>query len=215
MRDKEKDAIQMAIKRQRMLEVGFRLFSEKSIDAVSMSEVARECGYGIATLYRYFNTKMALVIAVGAWSWERYLQQTLLWTGDEALEGLTAAEQLDMHLDFFIDLFRNHANLLRFNQFFNIYVRGMDMGDEQMTPYMHIIEEFAQKFHAIYAKGMQDGTLCSDIPEGEMFTGSLHIMLAAATRYAIGLVYTPESWSGAESELLLIKKMLLREYVAA
>ena len=39
-----------------------------------------------------------------------------------------------------------------------------------------------------------------------MFSTTLHLMLAAATRYAIGLVYIPESGFDAEKELEKLKE---------
>ena len=44
-----------------------------------------------------------------------------------------------------------------------------------------------------------------------MFAATLHLMLAAATRYAVGLVYL--DGSDPEQELRLLKNMFLREYV--
>ena len=45
-----------------------------------------------------------------------------------------------------------------------------------------------------------------------MFSTTLHLMLAAATRYAIGLVYIPESGFDAEKELEKLKEALLMRY---
>ena len=50
MRNQEKDAIEMAARRQKILETGFKLFSEKTIAAVTMNNVADACGIGVATL---------------------------------------------------------------------------------------------------------------------------------------------------------------------
>ncbi len=213
MRDKEKDAAQMAAKRQRMLEVGFELFSRRGIDAVSMPKVAKACGCGIATLYRYFPTKVALVVAVGAWAWERYLRENPSDLRADELDALTAAQMFEAYLDFFVDLYRGHKDLLRFNQFFNNYLQGEDASHEQMTPYLQVIEKPRAWFGVLYCKAEQDGTLRTDVSEEEMFASTLHIMLAVVTRYAVGLVYTPSQWSGAEAELLLVRRMLLREYV--
>ena len=52
MRNLEKDAIEIAQRKQKLMEEGFRLSSEKNIDAVSMLDVVKACGCGIATLYR-------------------------------------------------------------------------------------------------------------------------------------------------------------------
>ena len=57
----------MAANRQRFLETGFRLFTERTIAAVSLETVAKESGIGVATLYRYFGSKADLAVAVSAW----------------------------------------------------------------------------------------------------------------------------------------------------
>ncbi len=63
VRNLEKDEIEMAAKRERMLATGFQMFAEKSIEPVTMQDVATACGLGVATLYRYFSTKLIFVIA--------------------------------------------------------------------------------------------------------------------------------------------------------
>ena len=45
-----------------------------------------------------------------------------------------------------------------------------------------------------------------------MFSVVFHMMLAAATRYAVGLVYQPENGFDAEQELEAQKRMLYREF---
>jgi hypothetical protein len=69
------------------------------------------------------------------------------------------------------------------------------------------------KFHTAYERGMEDGTLNSEISEETMFSSLFHIMLAAVTRYAVGLVYIPEGSSDPESELIMLKDLLMSKYV--
>ncbi len=215
MRDKEKDAAQMAARRQRMLEVAFALFAENGIEAVSMPQVATACECGIATLYRYFNTKLTLAVAVSTWAWERCFTEDNANYRDEAIDQMTGAQQFEAYLGRFLGLYREHRDLLRFNQFFNTFVQAEDASPEQMAPYLGMIQEVRDWFHGIYCKGQQDGTLRTDCTEGEMFATTIHLMLAATTRYAVGLVYEPQGRSGVEDELVLLKNMLMREYVTS
>ena len=53
--------------------------------------------------------------------------------------------------------------------------------------------------------------LLKDISEEEMFSSSFHIMLAAVTRYAIGLIYISEK-TNQEKEVERLEKMILREF---
>lgn len=194
------------------MEISYHLFTKKGIDGVSMPEIAKACGYGRATLYRYFSSKPALVIAVGTWMWEQHFHKWMLFMPDDRLEEMNAARQFENYLDFFIDLYRNHTDLLRFNQFFNIYVQGINASAEQMSPYMDMVRETRNRFHIIYQKAQKDHTVRTEESEDEIFTATMHLMMAAVTRYAVGLVYTPENGTSAEKELVLLKKMLMREY---
>ena len=67
-------------------------------------------------------------------------------------------------------------------------------------------------FHQMYEKGKIDKTLKTDLSESVMFSSSFHIMLAAVTRYAMGLVYVTED-GDLEKELDLLKEALLKMYV--
>ena len=211
MRDKEKDAAQMAIKRKDFLEKSYELFTRKNIESVSMIEIAKACGYGTMTLYRYFSTKPQLVVAVAVWIWGQTIRENQAHRPSLDFEGMTAAQIFAFYLDLFIDLYRNHRDLLRFNQFFNIYLQSERIDPEVMKPYRAMIEGLKSNFQVIYARAEQDHTVRTDQSEEEMFSATLHLMLAAVTRYAIGLVY--DGGTEPEAELILLRDMLLRHYV--
>lgn len=51
-----------------LIETAVRLVSEKGIEALSLSEVAREAGVNRTTIYYHFHSREALVAAVREWS---------------------------------------------------------------------------------------------------------------------------------------------------
>ncbi|MBR5337894.1 MAG: TetR/AcrR family transcriptional regulator [Lachnospiraceae bacterium] len=212
MRNQEKDAIEMEKKRNTILEESFRLFSEKGIDPVSYADIANVCGYGTTTLHRYFPTKLDLVVAVSTWCWGRFWESNKKRRRNPSLSGMTAAEIFEYYLDSFLELYRNGKPLLRFNQYFNIYVRSADPDSSDLGSYLGMIDSMLNTFHIIYEKAQKDGTVRTDVPEQEMFSVTLHLMLAAATRYAVGLVYVPEEGYDPEGELTLLKEMLMNRY---
>ena len=159
----EKNAQQKAATTQKILEAGFRVFAERTIEKVKMTDVADVAGIGVATVYRHFTNKPRLVVAVSVWAWERYLKSQ----NAQQPEGGTAAEDFAFFLDSFLDLYRNHRDILRFNQFFNVYVQSEEIPMEQMEPYMLMIRHLIDQFHTIYAKGQADGTLRTEVPEQE------------------------------------------------
>ena len=117
-------------------------------------------------------------------------------------------------LSSFMELYRNHRDLLRFNQFFNVYVSSEKLDEKTLKPYRGMVEKAREQFHGMYLKAEEDHTIKKDEPEALMFSTTLHLMFAAITRYAVGLVYEPEEGFDAEGELLILKEMLLDRYRA-
>ena len=74
-----------------------------------------------------------------------------------------------------------------------------------------MVDTLKKAFHELYLTGMKDGTLRTDLPESVMFSSSFHIMLAAVTRYAMGLVYL-EADVDPERELVLLEEALFKVY---
>ena len=207
MRGQAKDKANIAEKKKKVMETAFRLFSEKGIETVPMSEIADASGIARASIYRYFPANQDLVVSTSAWMWEGLIQERLstVYTGKG-----TGAQVFAAFLDSFLQMYRNHRDVLRFSQFFNVYVAREGTSSEQLRPFMEVIQNVAQLFHEAYEMGRRDGTLRMDIPEQEMFSSAVHLMLAVVTRYAVGLVYG--GGSAPDRELTLLKEMLLRQY---
>ena len=79
-----------------------------------------------------------------------------------------------------------------------------------MNSYNEMIDRLAMRFHRAYVKGENDKTLCTEMSERTMFLSIMHLMLAAVTRYAVGLVY--ENDSESDKELILLRDMLMCEF---
>lgn len=210
-RNLEKDAVEMAAKNQRILENGFRIFAEKNIERITMNDVARAAGIAVSSLYRYYSTKPRLVMAISTWAWDGYAKENAKKEAGIAKADRTAAEMFDFYLESFLDLYAQHKDLLRFNQFFNTYLLSEDISEEDKKPYIDMVHHLGTRFGAIYRKGRQDGTLRTDTPERKMFSLTLHLMLAVVTRYAVGLVYS--EGTDAEEELREQKEMLMHRFV--
>ncbi len=213
MRNLERDELEMSERRERMLETGFRIFAEKGIEAVPMQDVAQACGLGIATLYRYYRNKLAFVIAIGAKKWEEFFLEVEAEFERRGGELMNAAEELDFYLNAYILLYREHPDMLRFNQNFNGYVQHEQATDEQLKDYLRAAEPFAKKFHRVYEKGVRDGSIRTDEPEQIMFNTTMHIMLAVAGRFAQGVVIRTDDPEDLTKELMILKRMILSQYV--
>ena len=212
MRNLERDEIEMAKKRARMLAVGFRIFSEKTIEVATIKEIAKACGFGYKTMFRYFGTKTALVIAIGAKIWKEYAVKVEKMYRARGGDAMNAAEELAFFLDCFIDLYQNHKDVLRFIRNFETYIRHENVSNEDLGVYNAVVDGFARKFHTVYQKAEKDGTLKLRMPETKFFYTILYIMLSASEKFAEGLVYPSEHEEDMTEELELLKNMILKTY---
>ena len=212
MWSKEFDAEIMAAKRNVMLEKGFEIFTQRGIEPVSMQNIADAAGCGIATLYRYFDKKQGFVIEVAMKKWNEIRELNRERREKADIAGMTAAQLFEFYLDGFLLLYREKKDLLRFNQMFNMYVGGAGIEKNALETYYGMIDNFGEYFRLIYERAKTDKTVRTDIPEAEMFSTTLHLMLAAVTRYAVGLVYKPETGSDDMKELETLKAMMLAMY---
>ena len=90
-------------RRERILGASMELFWEKCVEDASMEEVAKRAGAGPATVYRYFSTKVELVIETAELYWERVARKYL----QELEEANTGYAQIEKTLDIFYKIFQD------------------------------------------------------------------------------------------------------------
>ena len=197
-------------KYQHILEAGFWLFAENGIEQVTMTDIAEASKVGRMTLFRYFPSKTELVIAISTWKWKDYITSRNSLLSAEKMEKLTGADQLKIYIGSFLELYRYHKDMLRFNYNFNSFLIYQKGTTEQKQPYQKLVDALSLQFHTLYECGRLDGTLNTDISEYTMFSSIFHIMLAAVTRYAMGLAIVNES--DTENELMMLADMMLSKF---
>ncbi|MGY1495644.1 TetR/AcrR family transcriptional regulator [Streptomyces sp. QTS52] len=91
-------------RREQLLAVGARLFSESPYDDVWIEQVAEIAGVSRGLLYHYYPTKRDFFAAVVERESERMLRMTA------TVPGVPAREQLDANLDAFLAYVEEHAH---------------------------------------------------------------------------------------------------------
>ncbi|MFI6248898.1 TetR/AcrR family transcriptional regulator [Streptomyces sp. NPDC051016] len=105
--ERSRRRLSTAERREQLLSVGARLFSESPYDDVWIEQVAEIAGVSRGLLYHYFPTKRDFFAAVVERESERMLRMTASGPGVPAREQLTAG------LDVYLDYVRTHAHGFR------------------------------------------------------------------------------------------------------
>lgn len=68
-RNTERDEREATRRKEQLMKDGFKLFSENGIENVSLQKVADAADVGVATMYKYYQTKVKLVVAISGKIW--------------------------------------------------------------------------------------------------------------------------------------------------
>lgn len=208
-RNVERDEREAKRRRKQLRQAGFDLFSRNGIEAVSLQMVADTADVGIATLYKYYQNKLNLVVAISAEVWENVWNEVSQAVGMEALESRNAYQLVEFYCDTIIRLYQERPEVLRFSANFKSYICREKVSAEQLAAQLDVLKPIDMLFHRGYEEAKSDGSIRTDIPERELFTTFTLTMLGMAERYAQGIVWADNRTGSYLKELLHVKEMLL------
>ncbi|WP_105969635.1 TetR/AcrR family transcriptional regulator [Streptomyces geranii] len=141
-------------RREQLLSVGARLFSESPYDEVWIEQVAEIAGVSRGLLYHYFPTKRDFFAAVVERESERMMRMTA------AVPGVPAREQLDANLDAFLAYVEEHAHGYR------AFHRADASGDQAVRKvYQRALATQERQILEALAADPEFGPLCEERPE--------------------------------------------------
>ena len=95
----------MDAKRNYVVDVAIEMLLEQPISAVTIKDIAKACGVGEATIYRYFSTKCELVVACAL----KLQAKTEKIFADYNAGNLVGYEALVMFYRTFLEIFEKHT----------------------------------------------------------------------------------------------------------
>ena len=118
-------------RREKIIQASMQLFWEKCVEDTSMEEVAKCSGVGVATVYRYFSTKIELVIETAEFYWQKVAEKYLT----ELEQTDTGYVQLQKIMNVLERIFQEEKAFLKFLQEFDVFVKKYQISEERLTDY--------------------------------------------------------------------------------
>ena len=158
---------------QSIIECSFGLFSENGIENISMNDIANEAKIGVASLYRYFQTKEELAIEVAIYAWN--IEKSVFKEVFTSLEynALSGFEQLKSLLEVFSDAIVTQRSFFGFIYYFDSFIKKEKVSADRLGEYECTIVEMNSIVLNALEKGISDGSIS--------FTGSKNEVLAKAS----------------------------------
>ena len=121
-RNIDRDNREAERRKNQLMDAGFQLFSKYGIETVSLQKVADAADVGATTMYKYFQTKEKLLIAISAKVWGEVWQEVLVNPETSGFESFTAYQGIAFYADLIISLYRKYPELLRFSSEYKTFI---------------------------------------------------------------------------------------------
>lgn len=204
---------------QAIIECTFGLFSENGIENISMNDIAVASKIGVASLYRYFQTKEELAIEVAIYAWNLELSVFNEVFTSKKYEALSGYEQLKELLEVFADALVTQRSFFSFVYYFDSFIKKEKVSAEKLREYERTILGTNTIVVQALDKGIADGSISfsgsnnevlSSASTQEMFITMMHSLFCLAQKLSIsGDLLAMDEIVGARKQIEILINMLL------
>ena len=197
---------------ERIMLSAFSLFSHSGIDAIAMTDIAKNAEIGVASLYRYFETKDEIAIRTAMWAWENHKKVILPILEDTGFYEKNGIDQLEEILELFFKLYQSEPDFFRYIYFFDAYVVCQKIDAERLIPYQKVIESVQKIIAEAIHKGIKDGSISSSFKncEKELYYSIMHTIFAASQKLSLsGKMLKMDKENDEIEQLKLLGKIIL------
>lgn len=192
------------------IECASRLFLERGIAAVKMTEIADAAGMGVATLYRHFSTKTALAASSAIVMWSHLMEDFERLVGTEAYGALDGAARLEALLTTYCDQCVYQPGFAAFLDELDRLMLAGDVAREAIDSYSQLLGGAYHHFEDAYQLGLEDGSIQREVDFPLFYRSVAHALVCVASKLSRGEVLPTDDFSHARDELACIIDMAIR-----
>lgn len=188
-----------------IIECSFGLFSEKGIENISMNEIAIQAEIGVASLYRYFQTKEELAVEVAIYAWELEENTFRKQFEEEDFKKLSGFEQVQTLMEVFQEAIISQRSFFRFVYYFDSFIRKERLSEEKLKSYEEVVNKTNELVINAFLKGKKDGSINFNKSDNPIISNSSDLEMCFTTMHSIFCVAQKLSLSG---EILQMDKVV-------
>ena len=148
-----------ANREMQIINAATQVFAKKGIDNTTMQDIATEVGFGVATVFRFFQKKEKLIVAVAT----KGLQDIHQQFAEIAELQISAYAKLELLLDTFImQLESQHPINVIIRENFLSYLTHAEGKIEDMSKYNEVYRKISAIYASIIAQGQLDQSIRAD-----------------------------------------------------
>ncbi|MCF8020539.1 MAG: TetR/AcrR family transcriptional regulator [Vallitaleaceae bacterium] len=192
-------------RKEDILAAAIEVFKEKSIRSAKMTDIALKSEVGVATVYRYFKTKLDLVIEAVNWMCKEEMQLMLVPFEDDGYKSMNGFEQVSFILKLFILLYEVYPDFVALLEQFDNYVVEEQIGLEQLENYEKNIIDLKEITFGAMERGKKDGSIKMDIDNNIFYTTITHSLMSLSQKLILrGNILKSDSEVNGKKQLALL-----------
>lgn len=207
-RNAERDRQEAERRKAQLVEAGFELFARDGIESVSLNAVAEKAGVGVSTMYKYFQNKVNLAVAISGHIWGDVWNGMLGEQGAERLAQMNPCQLFELYADLIISIYRSRPEVLRYSGNYKTFIRREEVSEPALSEHLDPLKPIAELFLKSCGTATGQNAIRTDVSAQKMFSFIALTMLTMAERYAQGVVWTESPQANHADDLLRLKAML-------
>ena len=164
-----------------LVDMATDLFMSRSIQDVTIRDIAISAQVGEATIYRYFGKKQELVVQAAM------KLQSIVSSGYFQLDNkLNGFQKLEAFYLSYLNIFDQHRNFYKFLSEFDSYmsVENKDV----LNPYEEAVDQYKSAFMKAYEQGLKDGSVREQENIDLFYFSTTHAVLELCKKLALKAV---------------------------
>lgn len=201
---------QMDKKKALVLEAALEVFIEKGIENTKMTDIAQRAEVGVASVYRYFQTKTEIVIEVGILYWEKEINRFYAPFLESAYLSLNGIQKVSRLLDVFIEIYLKDPGFYKFIEEFDNFVVKEKVPAERLATYEQKILALMPIMFEALEQGKEDGSIQPSLQTAEFYMTITQTFISLAQKLILrNIILESDQHYDRKNQLELIKKMAL------
>ena len=179
----------------RVVSCAARLFLERGIANVKMTEIAEEAGVGVATIYRHFLTKTGVAVEVALFLWGCFGESLRSLMGSAPFAAMSGAQRLEALFGEYCSTYVYHADFVAFVDEFDHLLLAEEASAEALQRYGTLLDSFYAIFEDAYRLGLSDGSVTRRVDFPVFYRAVAHALMGVAAKLGRGEVIPSDDFS--------------------
>ncbi len=186
-----------------IIDIAIDLFMCRSINEVTIRDIAISAQVGEATIYRYFGNKQNLVLKAAM-----KIQAIVSESFFRLEKGKNGYEKLALFYESYYDIYLKHPDFYKFLNEFDAYISNEKSDD--MNPYENAIDQYKADYMKAYELGLKDVSIKKQNDIELFYFSTTHALLELCKKLAFKkAVLEQDKVAGKEKEIKCLIDIIL------